>query len=285
MGTTLVELLKVLVEVLKPLGFLAGLGLATLLLWRGITTMNRLGKSLEGVEKRFLDLWFAAEQIGSTRPRLIPELVGYETWDTSMVRGLIKSARESIVILQTWFPEMEGDLDRWEFSNPEDLKIQIFMAHSENPAILERVRFRRDFPYQEPDESLKSLVDKNVNACARRLRYLFQEYKQQNKKFSGSVSLYKQGMPFGPVYIIDGMVLFGIFPPHINCNAAPMMRLSVNGKSGELFDDAIRTIKAAAEVIYCTDDDSPSERSHTLRASNSGDHILNTPPDDATKIA
>jgi hypothetical protein len=244
------------IELLKVLGYFAGLSIVIIAAWRGARAMISMGRRLDGIEKRFLDMWLTAEQIGSTRPRIISELVGYENWDTSLVRGLIKSARTRVIVFQTWFPEMEGDLDRWEFSNPDKLRVEIFMAHPANPAVLERVRFRKDFSLQDTDEELRASIGKNVGACAKKLISLFEEIKKKNKNFSGTVSLYHKGTPFAPVYIIDGLALFGIYPPQVNCNAAPMFRLSASDRSGRLLEEAVNTIKHASQRVYSTDDES-----------------------------
>jgi len=260
------------IEIVKALGALAALSLVVL----GVRRVNRdinelrrslvgverhllhtwslaeseIRKSLAGIEQRLLRMWFTAEKIGAARPEILPDVDCYETWDTSLVRGLLKGASRRIKILQTWFPEGEGDIDVWKLENLEELKVEIFMAHSDNPAVLERVRFRRDFSDDENEESLKAHIAKNVTACQKGLEGLFNQCKSESAKFSASIWLYKMGMPFGPIYIIDDYVIFGIYPPHINSTAAPMIKLPMTKGPAKLLEDAFRTMKNKAEKVY-----------------------------------
>ncbi len=239
-------------ELLTAFGTLAALAIILITLWRAISVMKSVGKNLSGVEKRLLDMWFAAEKVGSARPRIISGVDCYENWDNSLIRGLMRGAKHRIRILQTWFPEGEGDLDLWRFENLQQLQVEIFMAHFENPAILERVRFRRDFSDDVNEDELKSHIAKNVNACQKGLEDLFNKCKLKCGTFSASIWLYKGGMPFGPIYIIDDYAIFGIYPPHINSTAAPMIKFTITERPGELLQNAFETMKKKAEKVYKT---------------------------------
>lgn len=245
-------------ELVKDVATLAAFAIVVITLWRAITVMKNVGKSVAGIEKRLLNMWFAAEKVGSARPRIISGVDCYETWDTSLVRGLMRGAKRNIRILQTWFPEGEGDIDLWKFENLHGLEIEIFMAHSQNPAILERVRFRRDFSNERSEEDLKAHIAKNVNACQKGLEDLFDKCRSKCGTFSASIWLYKMGMPFGPIYIIDDYAIFGIYPPHINSTAAPMIRLMITEGPGGLLEEAFETMKKTAEKVYESQLSSPN---------------------------
>lgn len=252
------------VEYVRTLGTIAGLALVVITMWRGWQRIKDLGTAVEGLNQKVHDMWFLAESIGSTRPAIVSDLVAYETWDTSLVRGLMASARRRLWILQTWFPEMEGDLDRWRFSDSAELEVIVLLAEAKNPAIAERTRYRDDFR-NLGDSERQQRVHNNVEACISRLRYMF-DARTTPKALQASIFKYCTGMPFGPIYVIDDTIITGIYPPHVNCNAAMMLRFDARTPAGICIEMAFKTFRQKADCNQVYPTSSPPKRRQTDEA-------------------
>lgn len=62
-------------------------------------------------------------------------------------------------------------------------------------------------------------------------------------------------MPFGPIYIIDKTVIFGIYPPDRTSNFAPMLQVPASSQTGELIIEAYNIFKEKGECGELTSPD------------------------------
>lgn len=203
--------------------------------------LGQLTNGLQEINGVFRQVRLDAEKVGRSLPDQVQGLEHYQKWDTRHIRSLMRSAKDRIWILQTWFPEMEADLHEWRFDHPEHLNVRILMAADSNPAVLERVRFRGDFGKDSDDKARKKHIDQMTSACEAMI-----QQKLDDHNLKGTIARYAHGMPFGPIYVIDDHVVFGIYPPHQNCNFAPMLRVPAMTPTGELIREAFEKIWESA---------------------------------------
>lgn len=199
--------------------------------------LSSLTNSLDSVNAVFAQVRLDAEKVGRSLPEEVIGLEHYQKWDTRHVRSLMRSAKRRIWILQTWFPEMEADIHEWAFDYPERLEVRILMSADSNPAVLERVRFRGDFERDSDNRMRKKHIKQMTGACELLIQQRLDAF-----MVKGEIARYEVGMPFGPIYVIDDHVVFGIYPPHKNCNFAPMLRVPAATPTGELVREAFETI-------------------------------------------
>jgi len=204
-----------------------------------------LAKDLEVINSLFVQVRLDAEKVGRSRPERVQGLEHYNKWDTDLVRSLMRSAKKRVWILQTWFPEMEADIHQWHFDHTKSLEIRILMADGSNPAVQERVRFRDDFRKDSDETKRKNHIAQMVSSCQTMIESTLTKNGIQTKE----IMLYAQGMPFGPIYIIDDIVFFGIYPPHKNCNSAPMMRVPVDSDAGTLLRESFEVFWKSAKGV------------------------------------
>lgn len=212
--------------------------------------LTQVGTSIQEINAVFLQVRLDAEKVGRSLPEEVLGLEHYQKWDTRHIRSLMRSAKSRIWILQTWFPEMEADIQDWKFDHPENLDVRILMAADSSPAVLERVHFRGDFEKDRDIAERQRHIRQMTEACEAMIKQRLEAHKVQ-----GKIARYEQGMPFGPIYVIDNNVVFGIYPPHQNCNCAPMLRVPASSPTGEL-------IREAFEKFW----ESAKKRAQTLRS-------------------
>ncbi len=239
-------------QLLRDIAPFASLAVILIAGWRLFRRINEaesklsyLTNSLENVNALFLQVRLDAEKVGRSLPEQVHGLEHYQKWDTRHIRSLMRSAKDRIWILQTWFPEMEADIHEWRFDHPGRLEVRILMASDSNPAVLERVRFRGDFGKDSDDKVRKKHIRQMTGACEAMIQQKLDAF-----KLKGEIARYAVGMPFGPIYVIDNHVVFGIYPPQLNCNLAPMLRVPVATPTGELVCEAFETIWRSAHASH-----------------------------------
>jgi hypothetical protein len=232
-----------LVQLLRDTAPYASLAVILIAGWRlfrriheAETKLGGLANDLGEINSVLVQVRLDAEKVGRSLPEQVQGLEHFHKWDTRHVRSLMRSAKTRIWILQTWFPEMEADINEWKFDHPRSLDVRILMAAESNPAVLERVRFRGDFRKDHDDDERKSHIKQVADACEAMIRQ-----KLEGHRVQGKIARYEHGMPFGPIYLIDDHAIFGIYPPHQNCNYAPMLRVPAATPTGELVREAFET--------------------------------------------
>ena len=136
-------------------------------------------------------------------------------WDNVLVK--VEEAQQRVYILQTWFPTLRLELSRWKTAiNREGVEFKILIA--DQSLVPFRLRTR---------EAVSGLTIQNV---------------EDIRGFISSLSVDKRSrlhvrffsaIPFGPIYVIDNYIYWGLYLSHIDSMRGPSFRTRANSKLGQ----------------------------------------------------
>lgn len=155
--------------------------------------------------------------------------VGFITrWRMHQLEVAIEDA-ENVFILQTWFPNLNRQSPVWErASKSPNFKILLL----DKSLVDSRLACR---------SHNENMVENNINII-------------KTLNVNISTKLYKV-IPFGPVYIIDDIIYWGIFTAHSCSMDGPMFKTHRSTWIGSKIEDSLKAIWASSELIYSHEKD------------------------------
>jgi len=136
-------------------------------------------------------------------------------WTTDDINKAISAAKNRVWILQTWIPTLSRDISHWK---PLDRNVTFQVLLGADNIITARLKYR---PRAVP------LRDQN--------RTILDDFITDVK--SGEVRLYT-GLPFGPVYIVDDRIFWGIYLANTDSMKGPRFRCSTKSDMGKMIVNA-----------------------------------------------
>lgn len=155
-------------------------------------------------------------------------LRGRPTYDWAKVAPHIAKAKNRVLILQTWFPALEVELPRWrEALREKGLDFRILLA--DQKLIEYRLRAR---------EPVSSRLIQNIVEIRR-----FIETLGDATQSKPEVNFYST-LPFGPIYVIDETIYWGIYLAQMDSMDGPLFRTRATTRLGK---DIIKSFGRAWE--------------------------------------
>jgi len=142
-------------------------------------------------------------------------------WNSDYLNQRISKANKNVTILQTWIPTLNKDIGHWrKISSGVNFRIMLL----DEKLISARLKCR---------EHDNSLTQNNLE----NLSYL----KKTNPKLDLEVRFY-YAIPFGPVYIIDDEIFWGIYLANECSMQGPMFRSHKDSRVGQLITQSIESL-------------------------------------------
>lgn len=170
-----------------------------------------------------------------SRARL-PSLLGVKyaiPWTMDDVNRAIEKASDRVSILQTWVPSLNSDIGRWQNTN-EKVPFRILLA----------------------TDSIAEARTKYRQPCIPLNKHNVAVIKNFSHGESPRITLrHYDGLPFGPIYIVDDTIYWGIYLSHLDSMLGPQFissRDSIIGKMIEQSFDKIwssETLKASLPSV------------------------------------
>jgi hypothetical protein len=136
------------------------------------------------------------------------------------INRAIAVAQEQVSIVQTWFPTLEADIGQWQ-ELARGVACRILLAG--DPIVKARLKYR---PHAIP------LIGQNLALLSRFIS-------ENNASFE--VRLY-DGLPFGPVYIVDETVYWGIFLANRDSMMGPRFKTTRATAVGKMIIDSFESM-------------------------------------------
>lgn len=154
----------------------------------------------------------------------VPGFVGVKynrSWTMDDVNGAIRDASDRVWVLQTWIPTLNSDIGKWRDMN-EKVTFRILLA---NDSIAQaRIKYR---PPCIPLSKHNVDVIKNFNEHGYGPRIELKHY---------------DGLPFGPIYIIDDTIYWGLYLPHLDSMIGPQFISSRQSLLGTLMEQSFEAV-------------------------------------------
>lgn len=140
-------------------------------------------------------------------------------WDLNHVHKLVARAKNRVWILQTWVPNIRQDIRQWERAASE-VNFRVLLASDDIAA--KRLEYRRESSH---------LADE----CTRRIR--------DAQRIRKTIQLkHYSGLPFGPIYIVDSVVYFGLFFASEDALDKPVFKCRTKSPFGASVVDSFEAI-------------------------------------------
>ncbi len=144
-------------------------------------------------------------------------------WKQDKIRSEVANAKTEISILQTWIPTINTDLDQWKQLNSSVKRFRVLIAH--NSLVDSRISCRTCNP--QTDSNIEAIELYNGNLSNGHVHIEFQQY---------------TSLPFGPIYIIDDTVYWGIYISQCDSLAGPQFKCHRDSKIGKLICQSYESI-------------------------------------------
>lgn len=145
----------------------------------------------------------------------LPYTIG---WNIDILNENIVKARKNVIIVQTWLPTLNMDIGHWR-NVPSHVTFQVMLL--DEKLVPARLRCR------ERDNSLTQNNLKN-----------FAHMRNEEPKRDLEVRLY-YALPFGPVYIIDDMIFWGIYLSQECSMHGPMFKTHKESMLGQIISNSV----------------------------------------------
>lgn len=148
-------------------------------------------------------------------------------WKLGEIDDAIVKA-EHVLILQTWIPTLNRDVAAWRNSKPST-EFRILLL---DPSLaLNRLACR---------EHDQDLIEKNIN--------ILKTMRERNI----SVRQYKS-LPFGPVYIVDNVIYWGVYTSDRCSMEGPMFKVDRRSWLGLKIESSVLRIWERAKIVHISD--------------------------------
>lgn len=141
-------------------------------------------------------------------------------WRMDTVNHAINNAKKEVSVLQTWIPTLNRDIEYWEAAGHHVKKFRVLLASDE---IIEARKYCR---------RVESLTEHNIQS-------LLEEANREDRTLQ--IQRYS-GIPFGPIYIVDDHVFWGIYLAARDSLRGPMFRSTRDSYLGQLVIDSFEAL-------------------------------------------
>ncbi len=153
----------------------------------------------------------------------IPSRASYRLgWRTDPIDRAIAEASKRVWILQTWIPTLSSDIGHWANNKRNHLDFRVLLASDNLLPSLLRAR-----------PGIISLVDSNLQILSS-FAAIPQSLKIEVRRYSV--------LPFGPIYIIDDDIHWGIYLSDRDSMQGPHFRCHRSSDMGKLLEESFLAI-------------------------------------------
>jgi hypothetical protein len=143
-------------------------------------------------------------------------------WSKDTVNRAISNATERIWILQTWIPTLNEDISYWQDHVRDGVSFRILLAN--HTLIAARIKYRpRCFTMERHNVEVIKTFNENHNSVEIKVRHY-------------------SGLPFGPVYIVDDTVYWGIYLAHTDSMRGPQFVCSRESLIGNMIEESFNAM-------------------------------------------
>lgn len=178
--------------------------------------------------------------------KFTPRLMGlpYKPhWTTDDINKAITSAEDRVWILQTWIPTLNRDISHW---SPLHKNVTFRVLLGSDRVIAARLKYRPTAVSLRNQNS--ALLHSFVADLGR-----------------GEVRFFS-GLPFGPIYIVDDQVYWGIYLANMDSMRAPRFRCSTQSAMGKMIVESFEAIWNATETQSSDTTEIPHTNGQQLKA-------------------
>lgn len=166
-------------------------------------------------------------------------------YDWDHVRKRVAKARRRVWMLQTWIPYPRQDRAVWEpLLRSKRIDFRILLIRQE--IVRYRLAYRRD----------KVAAGKAHLENTPQLKLLVQDLAKAGALSRLEIRRYRC-LPFGPIYIIDNQVYFGLYYSHMDALSGPAFRCRVRSRLGSIILDSYEQVWDQSEVEMATREAEP----------------------------
>jgi broad specificity phosphatase PhoE len=149
--------------------------------------------------------------------RLMSWLRGTPTYDWPRVPQRISRAKNRVLILQTWFPALQAELPRWRDALAKGgIEFRVLLGDQ----TVGELRLRSRDP-------VSNLLIPNVSEIRQLIDSL-----TQSEESKPQVKFYHM-LPFGPIYVIDEKIYWGLYLSHLDSMDGPVFQTSASSRLGK----------------------------------------------------
>ena len=166
-------------------------------------------------------------------------------YDWDHVRKRVAKARHRVWILQTWIPYPRQDRVVWEpLLRSKRIDFRILLIRQE--IVKYRLAYRRD----------KVSAGKAHLENPPQLKLLVQDLAKAEALSRLEIRRYKC-LPFGPIYVIDNQIYYGLYYSHMDALSGPAFRCRVKSHLGSTILDSYEQAWDQSELEIATRETEP----------------------------
>lgn len=150
-------------------------------------------------------------------PGILARIPIFPRYNWARVLAEVEEAQHRVYILQTWFPTLRLELPRWQ-NAIERPGVEFRVLIADQNLVPFRLRTR---------EAVSGLTIQNVEDIR---NFITQLAKEQRARFNVK---FFNALPFGPIYVIDSYVYWGIYLSHADSMRGPSFRTRLGSKLGQ----------------------------------------------------
>lgn len=153
-------------------------------------------------------------------------------WDLNAIRDQVAGASKEVMILQTWVPTLNRDLGAWQDLD-KNLTVRMLLL---DPALVGA---------RSACRNCHALTEPNVSALEQ-----FNSQSEVEIEFA-----FYEVLPFGPIYIIDDVVYWGIYLSNVDSMVGPQFSCARDSAVGRQIESSFEAIWESSKVMPATLDD------------------------------